>query len=591
MRDLVLALLPLLLAVGASAAWIAVRGLEAQDRLGAARTQLTAARQAAGDRQVPEARAAVLAAARDTSRARALTGDLVWRLVGSVPYAGANVETVRRLAADADVLASEVLPRALDGIDGADPVRLRRPDGSVDLALLADVTPPIVDSAARVRAVRADLATLPSSFVLARIASARDELEEQVVELSTTLDAASTAVRIAPALLGGDRPRRFVVLLQQNAESRGTGGLPGGYAVVEAAAGRLRVVETASNADAPNGPVAVPKGVSDAYRVRYGRLGAFDSWVNVNVSPDLPTVARVVAQRFAVQRQAPVDGVVALDAQGLAAILTGSDPVTLPDGTPLPADRLVDYLGIGQYADFATATDQDVTGNNAARKDALSLIGAQTAARLTGAGSNGEALLRGLIEAVRSGHLRMASDDPALALLAASGVDGALPSTSRPVAYPVIFNSTGGKLDQFVDRSVRYVADSCDGDTRRSRIEVTLTNQAPAQGLPPYVTTRIGADRSITSSTEDAVTLNVYATAGAELRSATLDGTALDPDTELTRFVEGGLPAWATRLDLPRQKARTLVLELVEPVLVGAPQVPEQPLARPLAVEMSAPVC
>ena len=39
----------------------------------------------------------------------------------------------------------------------------------------------------------------------------------------------STALEIAPTLLGEDRPRRFFVLVQQNAESRGTGGLPGGF--------------------------------------------------------------------------------------------------------------------------------------------------------------------------------------------------------------------------------------------------------------------------------------------------------------------------------------------------------------------------
>ena len=595
LREAVLLVLPLVLVVGAAVVWIAVRGLEAQDRLESARGHLSTAREAAADRRLPEARAAVELAARDTSAARAATGDLVWRLVGAVPYGGANVETVRRLAEDADVLAGEVLPQALDGIDGADPVRLRRPDGTIDLALLAQVSPPIVDSARRVGAVREDLADLPSALVLARVAAARDELTAQVDELFATLDSASTAVRLAPALLGADRPRRFVVLLQQNAESRGTGGLPGGFAVVEVDGGRLRVTQTATNVDAPSGSIPLPEGVSDSYLVRYGTLGALDRWVNVNVSPDLPSVARVVADRFRVQRKQPVDGVIALDAQALAMILTGSEPISLTDGSTLPAEGLVDYLSIGQYAQFATATGVDVSGNNRARKDALSVIGAQTAARLTGRGGDSEALLRGLIGAVRSGHLRMASDDPALALLAGSGVDGALPSPLRPVAYPVLFNSSGSKLDQFIDRSVRYTASGCGNGRRSSRIEVTLTNRAPAQGLPPYVTTRITPQLEIVSSTEAFVTLNVYASAGSTLRRATLDGVVLDPTDPalpfLSRYVEGGLPAWAVPVTLPREQARTLVLELDEPVLPGAPQVPEQPLARPLVADVRAPTC
>ena len=595
LREAVLLVLPLLLVLGAAVAWIAVRGLAAQDRLESARGHLSTAREAAADRRLPEARAAVELAGRDTSAARSTTGDLVWRLVGAVPYVGANVETVRRLAEDADVLAREVLPQALDGIDGADPAKLRRPDGTIDLALLAQVSPPIVDSARRVGSVREDLGDLPSALVLGKVAAARDELTAQVDELFMTLNSASTAVRLAPALLGADRPRRFVVLLQQNAESRGTGGLPGGFAVLEVDGGRLRVTQTATNVDAPDGPIPVPQGITSSYLVRYGGLGAFDRWVNVNMSPDLPSVARVVADRFRTQREQPVDGVIALDAQALAMILTGSSPITLGDGTTLPAEGLVEYLGIGQYAQFATAIDQDVSGNNPARKDALSVIGAQTAARLTGQGGNSEALLRGLIEAVRSGHLRMASDDPALNLLAEAGVDGALPSPRRPVAYPVLFNASGSKLDQFVDRSINYTANGCGNGRRSSRIEVTLTNRAPAQGLPPYVTTRITPQLDIVSSTEDLVVLNIYASAGATLRRALLDGVVLDPSNRalpfLSRFVEGGLPAWAVPIALPREEARTLVLELDEPVLPGAPQVPEQPLARSLVADVRAPTC
>ena len=139
-REALLLVLPVLLVLSAAAVWIAVRGLEAQDRLESARGHLTTAREAAADRRLPEARAAVEAAARDTTAARSATGDPVWRLAGAVPYLGANVETVRRLAAAADVLASEVLPQTLDGLETAEPARLRRPDGSVDLALLATVT-------------------------------------------------------------------------------------------------------------------------------------------------------------------------------------------------------------------------------------------------------------------------------------------------------------------------------------------------------------------------------------------------------------------------------------------------------------------
>ena len=127
----------------------------------------------------------------------------------------------------------------------------------------------------------------------------------------------------------------------------------------------------------------------------------------------------------------------------------------------------------------------------------------------------------------------------------------------------------------------------------------SLSSTANADGLTsmlfgvvsPYVTTRITGD-GIVTSTDAAVTLDVYASRGATLRTATLNGRPLATRRPLlSRFVEGGLPAWSLSMELPREEPQTLVLDLTEPVLRGAPQVPVQPLARPLDVAILAPTC
>jgi hypothetical protein len=197
---------------------------------------------------------------------------------------------------------------------------------------------------------------------------------------------------------------------------------------------------------------------------------------------------------------------------------------------------------------------------------------------------------------VRTGHLRMASDDPALRpVLARTGVDGALPAGEAPVAYPVVFNATGGKLDYFLDRSVRYEAGSCSGDRRRAVITTTLTSQVPSTPLPPYLTIRI-EDESVTQSRVNRVALMVYGTRGAKVVAATLDGEPVSAqfgrtETLLQVDEEAGLPIAQVYLDLPPGEPRTFAVELDEPIRSGAVRIPEQPLARPLAVEGRAPAC
>ena len=350
-----------------------------------------------------------------------------------------------------------------------------------------------------------------------------------------------------------------------------------------------------SNADLPAVSLPPPRGVPADYVHRYTGDAVFDLWVNVNVSPDLPVVSRVIADRWQHATGQKIDGVVALDSEALADILRGSPPIQVDKAPPLTSANIVDYLAVGQYRDFPT----DPTGSNGvdttqARKQLLVTISKAATARLTTGGGSTLELLKGLAAAVGEGHLRMASDDPALQkTLHDAGIDGALPEGPAPVAYPVVFNSSGGKLEHFLDRAVTYTAGSCEKKTRSSRITVALTNQSPA-GLPDYLANPAHTPGQ-PARPLDRITLMVFGTRGATLTRATIDGRPLFTDPNRKPYVdsstEAGLPVWQVVVDLPAGVPQTIVLDLTEPTAHGAARVPEQPLARPLRTKVRVPSC
>ena len=83
---------------------------------------------------------------------------------------------------------------------------------------------------------------------------------------------------------------------------------------------------------------------------------------------------------------------------------------------------------------------------------------------------------------------------------------------------------------------------------------VQLRNDVPATGLPPYLTTRITPQGRVDTRTSS-LALTVYATPGAELVRATLDGRPVAPEDPrgalLVNAEEGGLATWSLTLDLP----------------------------------------
>lgn len=585
-------LLPMLVVAAVLGAWLGLRAFAAQHRLEQARGSLTTARVALVDRRVDDARAAIEAATRDTSRARRLTGDPVWRVAAAVPLLGRSLQSVRGIAAAVDDVARQVVPPGLRAAEVLAGPELRTDDGAIDLGLVEGITPLVAQSGSRLRAVRDRLAGLPALGVVGPVRAERKALGTQLADLSVAIDRAGQVAALAPPLLGADRPRRYFVLVQQPGESRGTGGLPGGYAIVEVDQGRVRVTASGSNRDLKSGDIPVPAGVSEEYAYEYGGNLAFRLWSNVNLSPDLPMVAKVVAARWKAQGGQDVDGVIVVDPTSIADLLRGSDPVDVGGGKLVAPKNMVRFLTVDQYVGIAS-----VESDQTERKDALAGAAQQAASRLSSGADDTGQTLAGLTAAVTSGHLRMASDDPALQPgLAAVGIDGALPRGEAPVAYAVVENASQGKLDSFLERHVTYTAGPCTGDIRASTIAVQLRNRAPARGLPPYLTNR-DDDGVPRQSLDSAVLLQTYGSPGAVLQSAELNGTPVpqldtsDDGTGLHEGLEAGLPFWSLYVNLPRDVPQVLTLHLEEPVVAGAPRLPEQPLVLALRRTVDAPIC
>jgi hypothetical protein len=155
-----------------------------------------------------------------------------------------------------------------------------------------------------------------------------------------------------------------------------------------------------------------------------------------------------------------------------------------------------------------------------------------------------------------------------------------LVADDRPLAAPVLNNMSSGKLDYYLARGLTYHRSGC-GASRDVLVTLTLTNNAPAYGLPPYVTTRLDANRPANSRPGDYSTLlDYYATKGAQLLSVQLNGK---PTTAAAYSIDGR-PMYRLPLQLPRGATQTVELHLQEPAGSGTPQIWRQPGVTPMTV-------
>ena len=540
--------------------WVGVRTAQAQHAMSHASDRFALLQQhvAAGDTTAVSADVAAIK--KETAHARDRTRGVAFDVLSHVPIFGPTPRTTKALARAADDLARGPLQSIVQAKTAVSPVKLRGPDGNVDLGA---VTTPSGSAAALTR-IQEQLAVIRDrvrhtphgAFVLDPADRARSSTLRSLDDLDTSLSTATRFARLAPSMIGADTTRRYLVVVQNNNRSRGTGGVPEVWATVEARLGQLRVTD-----------INVISGLSNAKK-----------WTSSNPSPDFPTVALQWSKLWAQAKpKTHIDGVIGLDPLGLRNITTATGPLVVQGQVAATAGS-IPRLAEVQYGSARRPRLRDLV-LPAVTKTVLSNM-------FAGKGTS-QAVVTLLSDAAADGHLRIWSAHAAeQAVLTTTSFGGALPPTSVPFVEVVVNNTSGARLDYFLDRSVSYYAGSCRSTTRDSTVVVRLASAVPA-APPPFLTGHGDHPSRGTPRTQLRMSVAVYTSAGARLQSASLD----DRPVTMTKRTEHGRPVFVTNVAINRLTTRTLSLQLIEPRLPGAAVVGVQPLAQPQRTDVQAAVC
>ena len=455
----------------------------------------------------------------------------------------------------------------------ADELKVR--DGTISLAGLEALRGKL-EGAVRSLATARDAIASPSSapWIPGPVQARLDRLTARLDGALDDARSAAAAAAIAPQLLGADGPRHWFLAVHTPAEQRGAGGVMGNYGELVATEGRVRLgrfgrTRELKPPEAPS-PHALSPDVA-ASLSRYDSFGVTRYFQNAMHSPDFTVDASAIEELSPVSGGPDVEGVVAIDPLGLAAIMELTGPVTVPSWPhPIDTANVRRVLLHDQYVVLTGEVREDFLG-----EVARAVVEALTAQEL---GSPTE-IARALAPAVAGKHLMLHSAHPGeQEVIERLGAAGQMqPLDGGDFLQVVTQNTTETKIEWFLRRRVSYevVYDPASGAVEAG-LEVQLHNGAPSTGLPPYV---IGATRPedlYPPPGHNRTWLSIYSPLALE--GATLDGEllVLSRGRELGRNVYGGF------VTIPPGATSTVRLELegsVDParaysLLVGAqPQV------------------
>ena len=556
--------------------WLAYEGLQAKSSLEQAREYATSSKSAllAGDTET------ALRTAGDADKyakqAQDSTHSLPWSIAAAIPWLGTPFASSQQMSDIVTGLTSDVLVPAVDAGSAVSPDQLILDGARINLAALRDAAPVLETTAAAAAELDARAQDIDGTY-LGLIDDARTQLQDQTGELSGLLHNTSLAAQIAPAMLGADGPRSYFIGFQTNAEARGTGGLLGGFGIVRAADGAVRVDDLASNRELRTN--YQPLDLGPDFARTYGHSRPTVDFRNSNVSSHFPYAAQIWQSIWQQEPGERVDGAVATDPVALSYVLEVVGPVTLPGGEKITADNVVELTESTAYSRFGD--------DQAARKRYLETVASAVVQRMTGSISRPQALLEALGRAASEGRLAVWSANPdEQAVLAGTPLGHTVPEDSAPYAGVVVNNLGGNKLDYYLRREIEYTASSCDGDTRTSKVTVRLTNDLPTGDYTNYVAGMF--DNPVGAPFGSNLTdLSLVATQGARLDKVTVNGTAAMSFTGK----ELGHPVYSVQFPVPRGETAEIVFELTEPVVEGEARIPVQPLVDEPELSIDVPAC
>lgn len=520
---LTLVILAVLLAVLALVVVFAVQARAAYSELRAAVPIVSELREQALSGQVDAAAASTAELQEHTGAARDAVSGPHWSLAAKLPWVGPNITAVRTTTEVVDDLAVGALSELVAATDVVNPARLAPQDGRIDLAPFAEVAPRVVAADGVVQDARERLRGIDTVGVVDLVVDQLDSLGAQVDDVASLTATASRAVQLIPPMFGADEPREYLLLVQNNAEPRSTGGLTGAFILLRADGGAVELVEQRSAVAIGSFPEPAVE-LSDTEVSLFGtQLGRYPG--NVTATPDFPRSAQLIREMWKQRVGGEVDGVFSVDPVVLGSLLEATGPVAVPEeflaqagpfaavlgGSQLTAENAAELMLNGVYRYIEDTAAQDVFFEVAAGAVFRAVMDGQAEPAAT---------VSALADAADEGRLyAWSAHENEQALLAGTVLSGDLRGDDghgRPVVGVYVNDLSAAKVGYYQRMDVQVEAQQCYPDGNQDlTVTVTLTSEVPedAQSLPASL---VGSGRVVPQG-DMRSNLLVYAPTGGRI--------------------------------------------------------------------------
>lgn len=514
--------------------------LSAKNALSAAQANAVDLQQAVLRQDSDSARSSLQEMQQNFARARSRTDGPSWGLATHLPVIGDDVNAVRTLASIGDELSqgtvAELVSQSADPI--ADRIVPRR--GRVDIAALEDLAPLVGRAHRNLNSAVGKLAASGSDSLTPWVEPAYAGFARKLRNLDSAMNAADRAVRILPIMLGRERPQTYLLLLDNNAEIRSTGGLPGAFAIVQTDHGRISLTRQGVPADLGSFPKPVLPQSGAEREIYFSQIARYPQ--DTNFTPEFPRTAELVREMWRRSQQTELDGVLSVDAVTLSYLLRATGPINAPLGVTLSSKNAAQELVNGIYFRIP---------NGQAQNEFFAQVAKLAFDKVASGVSSTPRLVAAFGQSVNEGRLYVHDFDASVQrVLSGSAVAGELDGGDPRVPQVGVYlnDATGSKMSYYLRTRVDLKAESCARGVQQLAgvADLTYTKSAPpSEQLNRFVT---GPGTFGTPKGEQLVLVRIYGPKGGDIDRLRVAGIP----TAVDAVDDRGRPVTTTAVQLRR---------------------------------------
>jgi hypothetical protein len=462
-----------------AAAWAGWTAYRVNQDLTSAVDDVTALRQAVEDGDDAAADAALAQLREHSGSAADRTDGLIWSVLEQVPSYGDDAHGVAVVSDVIDDLSRsgiEPLVRVSGDLESIVPS-----GGRIDPIAVQTLQAPMASAHAAFVAADDRLSAEDPSGYVERLRSKYRELAGQVDDAATALASADTAVQVLPTMLGADGAQNYLLIFQNNAEIRATGGLPGAVSLVRADDGQVEMTrQVAANTFGNTAKPVLPLTAAEE-EIYSEKLGTF--FLNANLQPDFPRASDLWKARWEQVYSEKIDGILSIDPVAISYVLGATGPIEA-EGVTLTEDNAVDELLHEVYLRYDDPADQDTF---------FRAVASTMFDRISQGAESPRDLIAALAKGADEHRLYVHDFDTDVQdELAGTGVAGEVvtDASSRPEVGVYLTDATGAKMSYYLRYDVDVDATYCTNGVQGLSAHARLMSEAPedAASLPPYLT-------------------------------------------------------------------------------------------------------